>query len=100
MSWKVSAFVRKVAAFPFVLYKIFISPLLPAACLYRPTCSEYFREAILKFGIIKGMALGFARLMRCNGWFFEGGDDPLPEIFSWNAVTVPYRVFRTRRLRR
>lgn len=45
-------------------------------CRFRPTCSQYTYEAIEKYGSIKGSAMGFWRIMRCNPWN-EGGDDPV-----------------------
>jgi hypothetical protein len=58
-------------------YKRFVSPLLPAACRYHPTCSEYAREAVLKHGLARGAALAAGRLLRCHP-FREGGFDPVP----------------------
>jgi putative membrane protein insertion efficiency factor len=46
-------------------------------CRFKPTCSEYGFEAILKFGIIKGSWLALKRLLRCNP-FSKGGFDPVP----------------------
>ncbi|WP_068449357.1 membrane protein insertion efficiency factor YidD [Caviibacter abscessus] len=45
-------------------------------CKYYPTCSEYTKQAIEKYGIIKGLALGTYRILRCNPWSY-GGYDPL-----------------------
>ncbi len=59
-------------------YKRHISPLLPDACIYTPTCSEYAMEAIQKHGVIKGMGLAIWRILRCNP-FAKGGYDPVPE---------------------
>ena len=59
-------------------YKRYISPLLPDACIYTPTCSEYAMEAIQKHGVIKGTGLAIWRLLRCNP-FMKGGYDPVPE---------------------
>ncbi|MBR6039300.1 MAG: membrane protein insertion efficiency factor YidD [Clostridia bacterium] len=59
-------------------YKRRISPLLPDACIYTPTCSEYAMEAIEKHGVLKGMGLAILRLLRCNP-FAKGGYDPVPE---------------------
>ena len=58
-------------------YKRFVSPLLPPACRYHPTCSEYAREAVLKHGLARGAALAAGRLLRCHP-FREGGFDPVP----------------------
>ena len=59
-------------------YKQCISPLLPNACIYTPTCSEYAMEAIQKHGVIKGTGLAIWRILRCNP-FMKGGYDPVPE---------------------
>jgi putative membrane protein insertion efficiency factor len=45
-------------------------------CRFYPTCSEYTYQAIDKYGIFKGSALGFWRVLRCNPWN-PGGEDPL-----------------------
>jgi putative membrane protein insertion efficiency factor len=57
-------------------YKRFISPLLPPACRFTPTCSEYMYEAVLRYGAVKGTYLGAKRILRCNP-FFKGGFDPV-----------------------
>jgi hypothetical protein len=59
------------------LYKRFVSPLLPRACRFEPTCSVYAREAIARYGIGKGGAMAVARLLRCHP-FHKGGFDPVP----------------------
>ncbi|HOY56054.1 MAG TPA: membrane protein insertion efficiency factor YidD [bacterium] len=45
-------------------------------CRFRPTCSEYAYQAVKKYGVVKGMYLGFKRILRCNP-FNQGGFDPL-----------------------
>jgi len=57
-------------------YKRFLSPLLPSACRFHPTCSEYMREAIEKHGAVRGVYLGTRRLLRCHP-FHAGGFDPV-----------------------
>ena len=57
-------------------YKLFVSPLLPSACRYYPTCSEYMLEAVAKHGVVKGVWMGLKRLGRCHP-FHEGGYDPV-----------------------
>ena len=58
------------------IYKLCISPLLPSACRFHPTCSDYMKEAIEKHGVTKGVGLGLRRLSRCHP-FREGGFDPV-----------------------
>lgn len=58
-------------------YQRFISPLLPAACRFYPTCSHYTYQAIEKYGVLKGGWLGLKRLARCHP-FNPGGYDPVP----------------------
>lgn len=58
-------------------YQLFISPLLlPGKCRYIPTCSQYFIQAVEKYGPFRGSWLGIRRILRCNP-FHEGGFDPL-----------------------
>lgn len=58
-------------------YRICISPLMPPACRYTPTCSQYAQEAIRKYGPFKGGWLAFKRILRCNP-FGGSGYDPVP----------------------
>lgn len=46
-------------------------------CKFTPTCSEYTREAIVRYGTLRGGFMGLCRIMRCNKWS-EGGFDPVP----------------------
>lgn len=57
-------------------YQLVISPWLPAACRFQPTCSEYAREAIRRRGLVRGFALAVARLARCHP-FAKSGFDPV-----------------------
>lgn len=72
---------KSLVQFPFIImirmYKYLLSPLLPNACRYTPTCSQYAEEAIKKYGIIKGIYLGAKRIARCHPWGGHGYD-PLP----------------------
>lgn len=58
-------------------YQSMISPLFPPSCRYVPTCSEYAREAIEKYGARKGGVLAVRRICRCHP-FHAGGYDPVP----------------------
>lgn len=58
-------------------YKRLLSPLLPVACRFTPTCSEYAAEAIRRHGSVRGLRLAIARLVRCRP-FGGGGEDPVP----------------------
>jgi len=68
---------KQVAAFCLRLYKSVVSPFLPVACRYVPTCSEYTAEAVARHGLLRGSALGLWRILRCNP-FARGGYDPVP----------------------
>ena len=57
-------------------YQKHISIWLGAKCKYEPTCSEYTKQAIEKYGVIKGTVKGIKRILRCNP-FSKGGYDPL-----------------------
>jgi putative membrane protein insertion efficiency factor len=58
-------------------YQLVISPILPSACRYTPSCSAYGIEALKKHGAIKGCVLTIKRIMRCNPWGGHG-EDPVP----------------------
>jgi len=73
---------KKILIAPFVflikVYQFAISPLLPAACRYQPTCSNYTKEALQKHGLLKGGKLGIKRIFSCHPWGGKGYD-PVPE---------------------
>lgn len=58
-------------------YQKFISPLKPSCCRFYPTCSQYAKEAIDKYGVVKGSYLAVKRILRCHP-FNPGGYDPVP----------------------
>ncbi|MDX5339232.1 MAG: membrane protein insertion efficiency factor YidD [Cyclobacteriaceae bacterium] len=73
----IKTYLRKIAIFPVLVYQYTISPLFPSSCRYTPTCSQYMKEAILKYGFFKGSWLGFKRIGRCHPWGGHG-HDPVP----------------------
>ena len=69
MSWLIVSLIR--------VYQRVLSPLLPKACRFYPTCSAYMAQAVEKFGPVKGVWLGLKRLAKCHP-FHPGGYDPVP----------------------
>ena len=67
----------RVVVYAVVAYQRLISPLLPRACRFAPTCSEYARLAILEHGAARGTWLALRRVARCHP-FHPGGYDPPP----------------------
>lgn len=69
---------KTIVIFPIKVYKKVISPLLPTACRYEPTCSQYMIGAIEEWGVIRGVWMGLGRIGRCNPWG-GFGPDPVPK---------------------
>lgn len=63
------------------LYKKFVSPfintLFGGGCRFTPTCSVYTRDAIRKYGIVKGGAMAAWRILRCNPWYGGNLNNPV-----------------------
>lgn len=57
------------------IYQRFISPLLPASCIYTPTCSEYAKQSFIKHGFFKGFGLSVIRVLKCGPWSKGGLDE-------------------------
>ncbi len=72
---------KKIILFFLILYKKFVSPTATAvfgpSCRFTPTCSEYTIEAVKKFGALKGLLLGIARISKCHP-LGKKGFDPVP----------------------
>jgi putative membrane protein insertion efficiency factor len=79
----IARLVKHVAALPGLAmiaavrcYQYLISPWLPARCRYQPTCSQYFIEAVRKYGVLRGAWRGVRRIGRCHPWGGSGYDPP------------------------
>ncbi len=68
-------------SYPFLglilIYQYAISPIFPPSCRFHPTCSSYFKQALLTWGVFKGTYLGIKRIARCHPWG-GSGHDPVP----------------------
>jgi uncharacterized protein len=60
-----------------VLYQRVLSPHLGQVCRFEPSCSEYTREAVERYGVPRGLWIGLRRLLHCHP-FHAGGYDPVP----------------------
>lgn len=70
---------RKIFVKTIEFYQKYISPIFKSVgvnCKYYPSCSEYTKQAIEKYGSIRGVCLGIIRILKCNP-FSKGGYDPL-----------------------
>lgn len=67
-SWLLIAVVR--------CYQLGISPFIGPRCRFQPTCSQYFIEAVRKYGAIRGSWKGLCRIGRCHPWGGSGYDPP------------------------
>jgi uncharacterized protein len=72
-------------------YKWLLSPLLPPACRYVPTCSEYAMEAVDRYGVLRGGMMAVWRVLRCHP-FVKGGYDPV--VRTMPGVTNKMEVER------
>ena len=68
---------KHVMALLITLYQKLLSPWLPPACRFTPTCSQYAKEALTKYGALRGLYLSARRLARCHP-LHRGGYDPVP----------------------
>ena len=70
----------RVLALPIRAYKRWLSPLLPPACRYLPTCSVYAVEALETHGALRGSWLAARRICRCHPWGGHGYDPVPPKL--------------------
>lgn len=80
----VGRFLSMLLVAPILVYQRLISPALPPSCKYHPSCSQYAVDALWGHGPFKGLALGSARIARCNPWS-GGGVNPIPSRGHWRA---------------
>lgn len=95
---KISRALGAAASLPVVFYKKAISPLLPGACRFTPTCSEYAMQALRRYGLLKGGWLALWRILRCNPWGGSGydpvpDDSPAPPLSEFIDVHTHNRVY-------
>ena len=64
-----------VVILPVRFYQLVLGPMLPKVCRFHPSCSDYFIQAVQKYGPLRGSAKGMWRICRCNPWN-RGGYDP------------------------
>jgi len=76
MTW-VSRLLAAVLSLPVLVWRYLISPAMPPACRYLPSCSEYSLEALRVHGPVRGSWLTMRRLARCHPWGGHGYD-PVP----------------------
>lgn len=69
--------ITRLLILPIRFYQRYISPMLPPACRFTPTCSQYAVEALQKYGPLKGSYLAVKRILRCHPWG-GSGYDPVP----------------------
>lgn len=73
----IASFFGKIMVWLIRFYQLAISPLLPSACRYTPTCSQYAIDAIKIHGPLRGAWLALRRILRCHPWG-GSGYDPVP----------------------
>ena len=69
--------IKQIVLFLIKIYQK-ISALTPPRCRFYPTCSEYTKQAIMRFGVLRGGMLGIKRIVKCHP-LNEGGYDPVPD---------------------
>lgn len=67
---------KKILIYSIRMYQKYISPLKAPSCRFYPTCSEYAVQAILRYGVWKGVVKAIIRILKCHP-FHPGGHDPV-----------------------
>ncbi|MGH1404158.1 MAG: membrane protein insertion efficiency factor YidD [Alphaproteobacteria bacterium] len=67
-------------------YSWLVSPFLGKNCRYSPTCSSYMCEALDQHGVLKGLFLGWRRILSCHPYSKKKHNDPVPKQFAWKDV--------------
>ncbi|HKL60549.1 MAG TPA: membrane protein insertion efficiency factor YidD [Sphaerochaeta sp.] len=88
--------VKKIFLIPVYLYKGLLSPFFGSSCIYHPSCSSFMVDAVMKHGILKGLVMGSARILRCSR-LFMGGDDAVPDVWSWKQIKDSFILYKRRR---
>ena len=73
-----NSILKKIFILPIRFYQVAISPLLGPKCRFQPTCSHYMVQAIMEWGVLKGVWLGAKRIGKCHPWG-PHGHDPVPK---------------------
>jgi putative membrane protein insertion efficiency factor len=68
---------KYILVFFIILYQKLLSPWLPPTCRFTPSCSQYAKEALVRYGVIHGVLLAVKRVLKCHP-FHAGGYDPVP----------------------
>jgi putative membrane protein insertion efficiency factor len=87
----------RIALFALRFYKAYLSILFAGSCRFEPTCSRYTYEAIERFGVMRGIWLGFHRLLRCHPLSRKFGYDPVPEKWEETSAETVGRGSQPRR---
>lgn len=77
MKLNITKFLFALSLYLLGLYQKYLARLFPPCCRFYPTCSEYAKQAILKYGLGKGIVKGVVRLLRCHPFSGREGIDPL-----------------------
>jgi putative membrane protein insertion efficiency factor len=85
--------VTRLILFLLALYKRLLSPLLGSRCRFHPSCADYARVAVARFGTLRGGALALWRLLRCQP-LCDGGLDPVPVRFTLARCRHPKEEHR------